>query len=158
MVHAATVNHQEAMVHLCYAHTPSEENSTTILGSDKITIDKENKNGHLGAMTMLSIFTKRRTIIAIAVRSMSHIIAMTNLSHNKIKSSSKVNLNAPTTIKENHNITTTITIIMIIVLKKNLKVTRFGMLVMMTRMSKTQGEGTMRNHINMTLVRRVVSE
>lgn len=104
------MNHQEATVHLRHAHTPGEENPTTIVGSDKITIDMKNKNELQGAMTMLS------------------------------------------------NITTTITNIMLIMLKKNLKVNRFGMLVMMMRRSKIQGATMMHNHINMILVRRVVRE
>ena len=85
MGQGVTVNHQEAMVHLRHAHTLGEENPTTIVGSDKITIDMKNYNELQGAMTMLS------------------------------------------------NITTTT---MLIMFKKNLKVNRFGMLVMMKRRSK----------------------
>ena len=147
MVQGATVNHQEEMVHLHHAHTPGEENPTTIVGSNKITIDMKNKNELQGAMTMPFIFNKRTTSIAIAMRSMSHT-----------KSSPKTTLTAPTTIKSYHDITTTITNIMLIMLKKNLKVNRFGMLVMMMRRSKIQGATMMHNHINMILVRRVVRE
>ena len=119
-----------------HAQTPGEENPTTIMGSDKITVTMKNmrilkattidKNNLQGAMNVMSNLTKKTTIIPTTVRNMSKL---------QIEHSSKANLTAPTTIKSNRDVTTVITHAMIIALKENLMVNRFGMLVMMIRMS-----------------------